>query len=88
VLDRKACEMLDLFLHVGALRNLLSLRLTCRCCEFERRFPVPYKRRGTGPIISTLEVGLIESFIGGDIAYYVPTGAVSAALQQYSSDSR
>jgi len=85
VLDSKACEILDLFQRGGALRDLLSLRLTCRCCEFERRFPVPYRRRGPGPAISTLEVGLIESFVGGDIAYYVPTGALNAALQQYSS---
>jgi len=79
-------RLLGLFLSPGILHDLLSLRLTNRCCESERRFPLP-----TGLIarsqraVSSVEVGLVESFVGGDIAYFVPTSAVSAALGIYEA---
>jgi ankyrin repeat protein len=68
-------QLWDLFLRFSCLQDLLNLRLTCRCCE-QRRFPVP----SAIGYMSTLEVGLIESFVGGDCAYFVPTATVKLAL--------
>ena len=72
----KIIELLNLLCNVPALVDLLHLRLTCKCCEAERRFPV-ICHSGRSAV---LEVHLIEQFIGGDISYYVPTSAVDSAI--------
>jgi ankyrin repeat protein len=82
VVGAKACELIDLLLNRSLVRELLNLRLVCRCCEFERRFPVPPPREGfaCAMAIPALEAGLVEAFVGGEVAFYVPTGALGAVL--------
>jgi len=69
-------QLIKLFFNPTLLSDLMSLRLTCRSCEFERRFPVPQTH-------SCLEVHAVERFVAGDIAYYISTESVRVALMWY-----
>jgi uncharacterized protein len=69
-------ELVALLFNPDVLKDLHSLRVTCKYCEVQRRFPV-----STGcATASVLEVHLIERFVGGDISYYVPTKDILLAL--------
>ncbi len=72
-------HLLRLFFDHNVLRDLHSLRHVCRCCYYEHRFPLPVCVKGHGAVVS-LGVGLIESFIGGEMACFVTTGVVSRAV--------
>jgi len=75
-----AVELIVLLFRPDVLKDVYHLRMTCMCCEAERRFPVPASVSGGAGSVSALEVHLIEQFIGGDISYYVPTSNVKHAL--------
>ncbi len=77
-------QLLQLFHSPGPLIAVLCLRNTCRCCADERRFPLlTGKGKGRGQAVGALQAGLIESFLGGDMAYFVPTADLRAALTIY-----
>ena len=87
--------LLALFADPGVLSDVLNLRLTCRCCGVERRFPVPLggsgsrsrgqSRSGSVLKITALEVHLIESYVGGDMSWLIPTGDLSSALRLHDN---
>lgn len=91
-------QLVSLFMNAVALNDLLNLRLTCRCCEVERRLPISVstsKNRvsvsmacsSPSPPAGALEAGLIESFIAGEAAYFVPTRFVAIALTLFQTES-
>jgi len=74
-------DLLNLFFRPNVLRDVVNLRMTCKYCHNERRFPVTCAAVSA----AVLEVHLVECFLGGDISYYVPTCDMYAALNIYNA---
>ena len=67
-------ELMNFFLSDKKyLRDLLSLRMVCTTTR-RRAFPIPSYRH------IELPIGLIESFLGGEYASYIPLQYLSRAL--------
>jgi hypothetical protein len=78
--------MFDLLVDINTLTHLVALRFVCRACALERRFPLPGTKLTKLYGVLTIETGLVEEFVGGKIAHFVPNGALTSALRLHMPD--
>jgi hypothetical protein len=71
---RRYIEFMCLFLDIDMIQNVICLRLTCRLSLKFRQFPVPHSAN------QIVELNLIESFLGFDVAEHISTGILTAAV--------
>ena len=68
-------ELVCCLFNTPMLRQLISLRITCKSCNERRRFPA------CGEVYRELEANLIESFFGYDACRFISTGIMCAVLR-------